>query len=261
MDRKTIAFILICPVLSAGCSQQEAPPAVTVHEVQSETGYVTAGPMFPVRVPDSLATPVIWSESVELLVVETAAGGNTLQGDTLIMGSDPFLAMEMDRLSMELQIASASGDSIASDSLEALLADSSIYTAVEAPLSGIVQILVTADETLQPGDTLAVITGSPPDSLFFILPSEGHIRWPDHVPGCTVNSGELVCSGVIPGDSVIIPGVYRIEPRYVHEEGLETFLLSASGDTVEVTVMGSYQEFRTVFSEVQLDSIPLTGWD
>lgn len=261
MDRKTIVFILFCPVLLFSCSQQQESLELTVHPVRHLAGYVTSGPMFPVRIPDSLTTIVSWNSPVELVVVETRENRTVEQGDTLMVGSDPFLAMELDRLGMELQFAAATGDSSASDSLQALLSDSSMYIAVEAPVSGRAVIMISTGITVQPGDTIAAITGPPPDSVYIILPSEGHIRWPDVVPGCTGRGPELLCRGVCTGDSVSIPGVYRIEPRFVHEEGLRTFLLSTEGDTLDVTVTGSFQEFRTIYSHVQLDSIPLSAWD
>jgi len=261
MDKKTIALAVICPVLlGSGCGQE---PGSTggFHPQIAVTGYVQPGPLYPTARPDSMKNDLVWNGYSPLLVVEITDAYLAETGDTLAICSDPFLGIETERIEMELELATALGDTAAADSIRGMLEDQSVFIPLTCPFQGLIEIKIHIGETVEPGDVFAVIHGSPPDSLYMILPGAGHIRWPESIPGCLVTAGGLACTGSWPGDSVAVPGTYRVENQFIHEEGLNTFLLTMAGDTLPVTVLGNRNGFRIVFSPVTLDSLPLVMWD
>lgn len=196
-----------------------------------------------------------------LVVVETATGGSTARGDTVLLCSHPFLEIETERINMQLEMALATADTAAVDSLRGILADSSVFIPVVSSFEGIMDVRIDPGDLIQPGDTLASVKGSPPDSVYVLLPGPGHIAWPAGLPNCTAVSGGLLCTGPFPGDSAGLSGTYSVAGHFIHEDGLATFLLPAGGDTIPVQVIGSRNGLRTVFSPVPLDSVPLYRWD
>lgn len=262
MDWKTIASAVLCPVLGLSCAGKGQPePVPVIRSTSSDTGYVLPGPAFSVTVPDSVVTPVLWADSHPLLLVETSGNGPVQPGDTLAMGSDPYLSLENERVLMELEMALATGDSAAFDSLSGILADSSRFIPLVSTAAGEAVILVVEGETIQPGDAVAQVTGPPPDSVFIVHPLPGQTNWPSGLSGTISGSGMLVRSGHPPEGETTLPGIYLVEQRYIHEEGLRSFLLGAGGDTLQVHVAGTHDGLRIIHSETPLESIPLTAWD
>ncbi|PIE51256.1 hypothetical protein CSA37_12665 [Candidatus Fermentibacteria bacterium] len=259
---KTIGSALLCPVLfGCGTNEMQQPEEPAETDASAHTGYALPGPAFPVSFPDSASVAVVWQEPHPLLVVDVSSAEREFSaGDTLLLGSDPFLAIELDRIMMELELAEAAGYSAEADSLAAVLADSSRYIPVTSVSDGRAEIFTDAGETLQPGDTVAVITGPPPDSIFIVHPLSGQLSWPSGVSGTVSPDGSLVCSGTCSEDSVVIPDFYLVGPEYIHEEGLNIFLITSEGDTLPVTVSGSVNSMRMIHSQSALDSVPLARW-
>lgn len=259
MDRKTIALLLICPVLVTGCGEE--PPGELFTRTEIPEGRAEAAPAFAVIRPDSSVSALLLSGDSPVRILETCGSEIVEPGDTAALGSDPFLQMETDRITMELEFAIATGDSLSADSLREVLADSSVFVPVLFSVGGRMELRVEPGDEIQPGDTVAVVTGPPPESTFVILPGSGHLRWPETLPGTRLASGGLQVSGTFSGDSARMPGFYSIASHFIHEEGLSTFLVTTEGDTVHVTVTGNANGARIVYSQLSLDSLTLAGWN
>ena len=257
---KTIAFTFLCPVLVAGCGGGERNEPRSAAPSAEPVLAVASAP-FAVEAPDSLRFPVVWSGRSPLMVLSVSPGGEVLSTDTAALCADPFLEIETERLEMELEIAIARGDTAAAIAIAEALADSSGYTAVLFGLSGTARVFTAPGVELQPGDTVAVVTGAPPESLFVVSPGSGHLGWPEGVPGTRLPDGGLLMEGALSDDSIFLPGFYDVPPDLVREDGLSTFLLSARGDTIDVVVFRTGGHTRTVFSPIPLDSIPLARWN
>lgn len=262
MDSKTTLLILICPVLTACRGSSDAPaPPVTAEGSDNGPGFALSAPAFSVRSPDPVRVPLLLSGSSPMDVLTAAGSGSVEEGDTLFLLSDPFLEVEDQRISMQIEMALATGDTALAGSLREMLSDSASYTPVMSPLAGSASVMVPPGRRIEPGDTLAVITGSPPDSTFIVIPPQGHLEWPEELDGTILSSGEILLDGPWPGDSVSLEGFYEIAPHFIHEEGLKTLLVTYGGDTLEVTVTGSLDGKRLVYSTIALDSLPLAGWE
>lgn len=257
---KTITFASFCLVQLTCLGCQEAVPEREISHIATEVGFVEAAPLYQVVVPESLQTAVVWRQSSPLLVNTVSHNEFVMVGDTILSGSDPFFSMEMERVEMALNIAVAIKDSIAIDSLSIMLSDSSSFIFVTSPASGVINNLPANGHTLQPGDTVAVVTGPPPDSVYILLPDYFHVRWPGNLPGCTVTSRGLRCYGPWPGATTSIPGVWSLHPQFIYENDLNSFLIAASGDTIPITVIGYTDTFKIIYSTLQLDSVALTPW-
>lgn len=260
MDMNTISLLLICPVLLfMGCGRE--PHVERFSGTEPLEGVAERAPAFSVEKPDSMVSHLIWSGDSPLLILETFGTETALPGDTAALGADPFLEIEFDRLSMELQFAIATGDSVSVDSLRTLLDDPSVYIPVLFNTGGRVELKVLPGAEIQPGDTVAAVTGPPPESIFVVLPEAGHLLWPYEIEGTRLPSGGLMMVGEFPGDSTIIPGFYSVASHFIHEKSLSTFLVTTSGDTLHVTVTGNTNGTRTVYSAVPLESLILSGWN
>ncbi len=256
---KTIVFSACCLVLGLALGCREETPARVMITASNEVGYVHAPPLYEVIIPDSLLTGILWGKSFPLLVHWVTVEESVEKGDTVLMGTDPFFSVEMERVGMALNIAEAIGDSSAIDSLYTILTDSSSYTYITSSSTGAIENLAFSDQVLQPGDTAAVVKGSPPDSVYILVPTYSHIKWPDNLPGSTVTDLGLQCYGPIPGATDLIPGVWSVKPQYVFENELNSFLISV-GDSLPVSIIGTTETSRIIYSTFPLDSLPLTPW-
>ena len=256
---KTIVFSACCLVLftALGCREERA--ARVINAASIEVGYVQTPPRYEVMIPDSLSTGITWDNSFPLQVQWVTDEDFVEKGDTVLMGTDPFFSVEMERVGMALNIAEAIGDSSAVDSLYSILTDSSSYTCITSSSKGVMDNLAFSDQILQPGDTVVVVKGSPPDSVYILVPTYSHIRWPENLPGCTVTDLGLQCYGPIPGTTALIPGVWSVKPQFIFENELNSFLV-AEGDSVPVVIIGTTETSRIIFTAFPLDSLPLTPW-
>lgn len=258
---KTKVFSAFCLVLGLlpGCGETDPDQEIAVTAIFA-TGFVQTAPLYIVSVPDSLSTALIWNQNSPLFVSTITRDEYTMSGDTVLSGTDPFFSVETARLEMALSIARAVEDTAAIDSLSALLADSSSFVYVTSTRDGSIQNLVSTGSILQPGDTIAIVTGPPPDSLYILSPAYSHIRWPAPLPGCIVTPQGLQCTGSWPGAATSIPGTWSVQPQFIHEEGLLSFLLATAGDTIPITVIGYTDTSRIIYCTFLLDSIALTPW-
>ena len=255
-----MVFFALCLVLCflPGCTDE--PPAVRFVPLSEDPGFAQTAPLYIVTAPDSVRSAVLWDQNLPLLISLVSQNSTVEAGDTILSGTDPFFSVEIERLEMALSIAIATSDTIATDSLTIMLSDSSSFIFVTAPVTGAITTVVARGVTLQPGDTIAMITGAPPDSLYILSPDYFHIRWPENLQGYTVTEVGLQCSGVWPGERTSIPGTWSLEARFIYEDGLDSFLIAAAGDTLPITIIGSTDTSKIIYSEFPLDSLPLTPW-
>jgi len=226
----------------------------------TETGYVQKPPVFNVIRPESLEVPVLWIHNSPLLIRTVTSDHTVGIGDTILSGTDPFFSVETQRLQMALNMAEATGDTVAVDSLTVLLADSSAVVFITSTVSGIIEIQAVQGRTLQPGDTVATVTGSPPDSVFILSPSYHHIRWPEDLDGCVVTDQGLQCTGPWPGETATLPGIWSLRQRFIYENDLDSFVIAAAGDTVPVAIIGYTDTSKIIYSSFPLDSVALVPW-
>lgn len=117
MDTKTIALAAICPVLLFGCEAGEAPDAPGTSPAGQNAGYAGPAPLYAVSRPDSMEHFIVLTGDSPLVVVETTTGDAIARGDTVALCSHPFLEIETERINMQLEIALATEDTAAVDSL------------------------------------------------------------------------------------------------------------------------------------------------
>jgi len=260
---KTIVFAVYCLVLysASGCNRKPEVHLPAVRQPSAEEfGYAHLPPLYLVIEPDSLEVPVVWNRS-SLLFVRTVTHETTVEsGDTILSGTDPFFAVEIQRLEMALDIAEVTGDSVAADSLKFMLSDSSSIVFITSPLTGTITDLATQGTTLQPGDTVAAITGAPPDSVYILVPAYNHIKWPEGLEGCRATDQGLRCTGTWPGETALLPGTWSVQQRFIYEDDLESFVVTTAADTVPVTIIGYTDTSKIVYSPFLLDSVALIPW-
>jgi hypothetical protein len=260
---KTIVFALFCLVLyfAAGCSSEPQVRLPETRQVNTgEVGFVHQPPLYHVLEPDSLEVPIVWNNSSPLFVRAVFSENTIAAGDTVLSGIDPFFSMETQRLEMALSIAEATGDSVAADSLGVLLLDSSVVVYITSPAAGVIENTAEPGSTVQPGDTVASVTGPPPDSVYVLVPSYDHIRWPENLEGCRVTEHGLQCTGPWPGETAALPGIRSLPQRFIYENHLDSFVITAAGDTLSVEIIGYTDTSKIIYSSFLLDSVALTSW-
>jgi hypothetical protein len=260
---KTIAFTAFCLVLYpvSGCTgEPETHPSVIHQATANDTGFVHEPPVFNVIRPDSLKVPVLWIHNSPLFIRTVTSEFTVGIGDTILSGTDPFFLVETQRLQMALGMAEATGDTVAVDSLTALLADSSAVVFITSPMSGVIESQAVQGRTLQPGDTVATVIGSPPDSVYILSPAYHYIMWPKYIEGCRITDQGLQCTGSWPGETATLPGTWSLQQRFIYENDLDSFVITAAEDTVSVAIIGYTDTSKIIYSSFPLDSVALIPW-
>lgn len=260
MKLKTIIFLSVCPVFSLLTGCEENKPVQIGNETSTEYGYAVSSPLFTVELPDSINIPLLWEENFALSVLSISDKSIVFEGDTIVFGVDPFFTLEKERIKMFLDIAEASNDFASIDSLRYLLEDSSAYFSILSTTSGLIECKVFPDETIQPGDTLALITTAPPDSFYLLIPDFEQVTNAFTVPGAIPTQRGLSFIGVPPTGKVGLPQIWEVKSNFIYEDNLNSFLLGALEDTIPVTIIGFTDSTRVLFTLVSLDSIPLVLW-
>lgn len=253
-------FSVLClvPFLLACFSDQGQIEIITPNILES--GYAQPAPFYDVVLPESINTYIIWDQRSPLIVKSMTQKTSVLNNDTILVGFDPFFEVEMLRLEMEIAIAEAVGDSALVDSLSNELDHPSLFTYVLSPSEGMIQLMTDIDNTLQPGDSIGLIVGSPPDSLYFLSPDYNHIRWPEDLAENIVTSEGLQFNGYPPEEPASLPGVWSIEHRFIHETELDSYLITITSDTIPIIVMGTKENAKIIYSVLALDSISVIPW-
>ncbi len=260
MKLKTIIFLSVCPVffVLVGCKQNK--PVQIGTETSRQLGYAVSSPLFAVMLPDSISIPILWEENFALNVLFLSDNSFITEGDTIAFGVDPFYILEKQRLEMSLAMAEASNNFSSIDSLQYLLEDSSAYYSILSSEEGLIEYKVLVDETIQPADTIALITSSPPDSTYFLIPDFEQISSSFTIPGATVTEEGISFLGLPPTGKVSLPEIWEVKSNLVYENNLNSFLVSVQNDTISVSIIGFTDSTRVLFTTVSLDSLPLLFW-
>lgn len=181
-------------------------------------------------------------------------GESVSPGDTLVMLTEDLRLVELERLSMRVQMALAAlhanpGDSTLqarADSLEAL--EDSLLLASAGPMlaqvaGDILSISVEEGDEIRPGDILfSLTTGS--GALYIISPPDDVIMniWPESAGELIlIETGfrEAVYSGLHDPPVADFSMVRSVGRNALFEDGLRTLLISVDGDTLEVIRAGT----------------------
>ncbi len=206
------------------------------------------------RVPLDTMT-LAWSGGGTATVrqVMAGAGDRVDRGDTLALLSTDLSEMDIERLEMALELASARPPGMRTeedvrdiDSLSALLDSMRGGTSVPflAPLGGeLVAPLPESGGRLAPGDTVTGLLPLTEARSYMVTPPEGCLMsaWPESLWNMGLvepMDGAAVYSAVdapVPGAGA---GVRSVPREALYESGLSTFLVTAAGDTVSAPRLG-----------------------
>ncbi len=212
------------------------------------------------RALESRPVPVLLAGSDQFLLDSVAAIGRVEPGDTLARLMDPVGAFLRSRTEMELALAGARGDTASADSLRAVLASPPWVRWVLSPLEGQVSF-PPRGLLLNPGDTLAVISARA-ESLWVLTSPVPLPYWPP-MEGLTIlgfSADTALVRGMVPESAFCLPGSWTVPGTALRESGLHIFVVSASGDSIPVRVLGETDSGVLVYSGHSLDSLPLVPW-
>jgi hypothetical protein len=105
----------------------------------------------------------------------------------------------------------------------------------------------------------------PPDNLFTLIAPNGlemHF-WPETSGSFRLiesDDGRAVYSGVVEGDSFSFPESWSIPRQALHENGLDHFVISVEGDTIQVMRLATSASGVVVTSARDLELLDLVLW-
>lgn len=253
-SRSTICPVPIIVVLagmmffSTCSSSEDASEEVPSTRHESVTAFASEVPGFRFEASPPDTVSLKWSGEGSALVTDiyVSAGQEIQDGDTLFQMLEDLHVVEMERLSMELGMASAMlhSDSLLRQKVDSLtmLLDSLLSngkTLYISPLKGIVEeIHMAPDQRIRPGNAVAEVSVASSE-LFLVFPP----------PDCTVNSWPPGLSGIClveerPGYAVYSGELSVIEARFseiqavprftVYESELESYVITVNRDTIPV---------------------------
>ncbi len=217
---------------------------VTVHSSEV-TGFT-----FEASPPDTVALKWQGEGSAVITDIRISSGEKIEVGDTLFHLSEDLQVVEIQRLSMELDIASAmlNSDSLFKSEvdslttlLDSLINDESIYL---SPLDGTLEyLLVETDEQIRSGHAIAAVSVASSELFRVYCPSDCIISsWPDgdgsgirlieEVSGYAVYSGELGALEARFSELLAVPR------GAVFETDLESYVITVENDTIPVRRTG-----------------------
>ncbi len=253
----------ICPVpgsilfagmlLFSACSSPEGAKEVIPyieHETITANASEVEGFRFEVSPPDTVSLKWSGEGSAVITDIYVSSGQEIGEGDTLFQLLEDIQVVEMERLSMELDMASAM---LPSDSLQqqkvdslALLLDSLLSnekTLYLSPVDGTAEgLLIDADQRIRPGNAvleISVVSSElfhvfpPQDCTVNFWPSGGTgIRFVEERTEYAVYSGELQAIEARFSELLAVP-------RFaVYESELESYVITADQDTIPVIRVG-----------------------
>ncbi len=243
-------------IMLAGCGGQnesaELAEPGTSESVFAEVSTVTG---FTVKTapPDTLPLRWFGEGTAVISYMHTIVEQDIAAGDTLMFLIEGLHVVELERLSMELDVAVALLHSTPLDtmllervdSLSLLLDSISLFenSVFLSALNGImVSINVSEGQNIRSGDVLAEISVES-SSVFFVYPPDSCIieRWPMNAGAMNFieQQDELaVYSGVLSGNEDEF-SMYAAVPREtVFENALDSYLITAEDDTISVLRSG-----------------------
>lgn len=252
----------ICPVLcivvlagtihisSCGSAEKAAEaPFTTEREPVTTCAVEVTGFRFEASPPDTVSLKWLGEGSAVIIDMYFSPGEEIQEGDSLFQFMEDLQIVEMERLSMELDMASAM---MISDSLllpkvdsltlilDSLLNSKSLYL---SPLNGTLEdVFIEIDQRIRPGNAVAEVSvasselfrvSSPPDCNVSTWPSGGGgIRFIEELSGYAVYSGEITAIETRFSELLAVPRAA------VYESELDSYVITVEFDTIPVSRTG-----------------------
>ena len=253
----------ICPVsgsiilagitfFSACSAPEEAKDVIPSTERETVTAHASdiEGFRFEVSPPDTVSLQWSGEGSAVVTDIHVSSGQEIEEGDTLFQLIEDIHIVEIERLSMELDMASAMlpSDSLLQmkvDSLTLLLDSllSNEKTPYLSPVDGTAAgILIEADQRIRPGNAVLELSVASSE-LFHVFPPDdctvnfwpaggSDIRFVEERGGYAVYSGELSAIEARFSELTSVP-------RFaVYENELESYVITVDHDTIPVVRTG-----------------------
>ncbi|MEN8209468.1 MAG: hypothetical protein ABFR50_09470 [Candidatus Fermentibacteria bacterium] len=247
------SIILASIIFTSACSStdgaREAAPDIEQIAITAKASEVP-GFRFEVSPPDTLSLKWAGEGSAVVTEVLISRGQDIQQGDTLFQMLEDLHIVEIERLSMELDMTSAmlSADSLLQDKADSLtsLLDSLVSnenTLYLSPLKGTVtEILIEIDQRIRPGNAVTQLSVASSE-LFHVFPPHD----------CTVNfwpaggsvfhlveerASYAVYSGELPFIEESFSELMAVPRFALYENELDSYLITVEHDTIPVSRVG-----------------------
>ena len=257
-------------VLFSACSSTEGEievvPSTGRESVTAHASEVD-GFSFEVSPPDTVSLKWSGEGSAVITDIYVFIGQEIQEGDTLFQLLEDIHTVEMDRLSMELDMTSAMlpSDSLLRQKVDslALLLDSLLTSGNILQLSPVngtaTGLFIEADQRIRPGNAVLELSVAsselfhvfpPHDCTLNLWPSGGTgVRFVEERAGYAVYSGELMAIEAQFSELVAVP-------RFaVYESELESYMITTGQDTIPVLRVGEKDNNIVIV----LPSEPLTS--
>ncbi len=261
-----LAGMMLMSVCTSAKEAREAVPS-TRHESVTVFASEVPGFRFEVSPPDTVSLQWSGEGSAVVTDIYVSSGQEIQEGDTLFQFLEDLRLVEMERLSMELDMASAMlpSDTLLQEKVDSLtlLLDSLLSnerTPYLSPLEGTATgILIAADQRIRPGNVVAEISVAsselflvfpPTDCTVNFWPAGGSgIRFVEERPGYAIYSGEL------PAIEARFSELMTVPRFAVYESELESYVITADHDTIPVFRAGEKDNNLVII----LPSEPITS--
>ncbi|MFO7627553.1 MAG: hypothetical protein R6V62_09865 [Candidatus Fermentibacteraceae bacterium] len=257
---KTKVALLLCPVLSCGTGNGDG--AVTLSS--SDPASFIAGEGVPVTATmvESSMEPLFLAGTDQLVLDSVTTAATVEPGDTLARLRDPVSAFLESRITMEAALEEARGNTAGADSLRRILRSPPWFRYLISDREGLVTFPRTGT-LLNPGDTVALISTALSSDSLWVLRSPIPLEFWPPVPGLVLTQTSpdtALAAGRVPSHGFILPGTWELPATALREAGLRIFVLTASGDSLSVRILGESQAGMFVYCEESMDSLPLVPW-
>ena len=269
--RIILAGMIFISACSSPDGTKEELPFIEEEIITADASEVT-GFRFEVSPPDTVVLRWSGEGSAVVTGIHISAEEGVEEGDTLFRLLEDLHVVEMERLSMELDMASAmlSSDSLLQpkvDSLTSLLdsLSSNENTQYLSPLQGtVVEILIEKDQRIRPGNAVIELSIASSE-LFFVFP-------PDD---CTVNfwpaGGSLfhlleerdvyaVYSGELTAIETHFSEIMTVPRFAVYENELDSYVITLEYDTILVSRVGEKENNLVIILPAEPITSDLLTW-
>ena len=270
-----IKIILTAMIFISACSSadetKEELPFTEQEIITSDVSEVT-GFRYETSPPDTVVLKWSGEGSAVVTGIQISAGEGIEEGDTLFRLLEDLHVVEMERLSMELDMSSAMLASDSSlqpkvDSLTSLLDSLSSYenTQYLSPLQGTaLEILIETDQRIRPGNAVLELSVAS-NELFLVFP-------PDD---CTVNfwpaGGSVfhlveerdvyaVYSGELPAIEARFSEIIAVPRFAVYENELDSYIVTVENDTISVSRVGEKENNLVILLPSESVTSDLLTW-
>lgn len=257
---KTKIALLLCPVLSCGTGNGDG--AVTL-SLSDPAAFMAGEGVTVTATAVESRMELLFLVGTDQLVLDSVTTAATVEpGDTLARLRDPVSIFLESRITMEAALEEARGNTAGADSLRRILESPPWFRYLISDREGSVTF-PRPGALLNPGDTVALInTALSTDSLWVLRSALPLEFWPP-IPGLVLSQtspDSALAAGNALSHSFILPGTWELPATALREAGLRIFVLSASGDSLPVRILGESPSGMFVYCEESLDSLPLVPW-